>query len=119
MKFMPREVYYFFLGIALTSLVYVFFLPVPQISDLKDDKKLFRIDSIKKVIDSKNDSLKGVIDSLEHLPKETEKVYVNLNQEINRHYANTDTFTNADSLSLLIKSTIQSGRIKSDTQLSD
>lgn len=116
---MPREAYYFFLGIALTSLVYVFYLPAPQITDFKHDKKLLRIDSIKKVIDAKNDSLKGVIDSIWDLPKETELVYINLNEKINSHYATTDTFTNADSLTNIIKRSIHSGRIESNPQLPD
>lgn len=111
---MPREVLFFLIGVAATCLIYVSFYPIPQISDIESDKNLLRIDSIKKVFEAKNDSLKTVLDSISNLPQKTDSIFIDLNKDLQNEYAKTDTFTNADSLALLIKSAIHAGRIKND-----
>ena len=113
-----NQILIFIAGVALGCLLWAF-LPSGDLTPLNEDKNLIRIDSIKTALSAQNDSLNLVLDSLTAIPIHTEIVYIKLNDKINKHYATTDTFTNSDSLSNLIKRSIQLGRIEGNTQLSN
>jgi hypothetical protein len=109
---------YFVYGFASACLIWAFF-PSSEITPLNEDKNLIRIDSIKSALNAKNDSLNIVLDSLTAIPIQTETIYIQLNDKIQNHYATTDTFTNSDSLTNVIKRSIQLGRIEGNPKLSD
>lgn len=104
---------YFVYGFALACLIWAFF-PSSELTPLNEDKRIQRLDSIKATLNASNDSLKEVLDSLITKPKETETIFVNLHNEMERKYTEVNGFTNADSLADVIKRSIQSGRIKAD-----
>lgn len=104
---------YFVYGFALACLIWAFF-PSSEITPLNEDKTIQRLDSLKANLNASNDSLKHVLDSLAAKPKETETIFVNLHNEMQRKYTDVDTFNNADSLADVIKRSIQSGRVKAD-----
>lgn len=108
---MLNNVLIFIAGFGLACVVYTF-LPDDEITPLKDDVNLQRLDSFKTVLNARNDSFKLVIDSLNLQPIKTEKEFIIINEKIKNHYANTDTFTNSDSLTNVIKRAIQLGRVK-------
>jgi len=98
-------------GFGLACVVYLF-IPDDEIASIEGDVNLQRIDSFKTVLTARNDSFKLVIDSLNLQPIKTEKEFIIINEKIKNHYANTDTFTNSDSLTNVIKRSIQLGRVK-------
>ena len=112
-QFTNRTYSYFVYGFALACLIWAFF-PSSEITPLNEDKIIQRLDSIKSTLNASNDSLKQVLDSLATKPKETETIFVNLHNEMERKYTAVDTFTNSDSLINVIKKSIQSGRIKAN-----
>jgi hypothetical protein len=101
---------YFVCGFALACLIWAFF-PSSELTPLNEDKTIVRLDSIKATLNASNDSLKLVLDSLVAKPKETETIFINLQNEMERKYTAVDTFTNADSLTNVIRGSIQSGRV--------
>jgi len=110
---MLNNVLIFVAGFGLACVVYLF-IPDDEITSIKDDVNLQRLDSVKTVLNARNDSFMIVIDSLNLQPIKTEKEFVIINEKINNHYATTDTFTNSDSLANVIKRAIQLGRVKGD-----
>ena len=101
---------YFVYGFALACLIWAFF-PSSELTPLNEDKTIVRLDSAKALLNASNDSLKIVLDSLVAKPKETETIFINLQDEMERKYTAVDTFTNADSLINVIRGSIQSGRV--------
>ena len=101
---------YFVYGFALACLIWAFF-PSSELTPLNEDKTIVRLDSAKALLNASNDSLKLVLDSLVAEPKETETIFINLKDEMERKYTAVDTFTNADSLINVIRGSIQSGRV--------
>ena len=112
-QFTNKHYSYFVYGFALACLIWAFF-PSSELKPLNEDKNIQRLDSIKATLNASNDSLKHVLDSLVAKPKETETIFVNLHNEMQRKYTAVDTFNNADSLINIIKKSIQSERIKAD-----
>ena len=112
-QFTNKTYSYFVYGFALACLIWAFF-PSSELTPLSEDKTIQRLDSIKSTLNASNDSLKHVLDSLVAKPKETETIFVNLHNEMQRKYTTVDNFTNADSLADVIKRSIQSKRIKAD-----
>lgn len=112
-QFTNKNYSYFVYGFALACLIWAFF-PSSELTPLNEDKTIQRLDSIKATLNASNDSLKEVLDSLITKPKETETIFVNLHNEMERKYTEVNGFTNADSLADVIKRSIQSGRIKAD-----
>jgi len=112
-QFTNKHYSYFVYGFALACLIWAFF-PSSELTPLNEDKTIQRLDSIKATLNASNDSLKQVLDSLIAKPKETETIFVNLHNEMERKYTEVNGFTNADSLADVIKRSIQSGRIKAD-----
>ena len=104
---------YFVYGFALACLIWAFF-PSSELTPLNEDKTIQRLDSIKATLNASNDSLKHVLDSLAAKPKQTETIFVNLQNEMERKYTSVDNFNNADSLINIIKKSIQSERVKGD-----
>ena len=112
-QFTNKHYSYFVYGFALACLIWAFF-PSSKLTPLNEDKDIQRLDSAKALLNASNDSLKHVLDSLASKPKETETIYVNLHNEMQRKYTEVDGFTDADSLADVIKRSIQSERIKAD-----
>lgn len=112
-QFTNKHYAYFVYGFALACLIWAFF-PSSELTPLNEDKTIQRLDSIKATLNASNDSLKQVLDSLITKPKETETIFVNLHNEMERKYTEVNGFTDADSLADVIKRSIQSGRIKAD-----
>ena len=108
---MLNNVLIFIAGFGLACIVYLF-IPDNKIVSIEDDVNLQRIDSFKTVLTARNDSFMIVIDSLNLQPIKTEKEFIIINEKIKNHYANTDNFTNSDSLTNVIKRSIQLGRVK-------
>jgi chromosome condensin MukBEF ATPase and DNA-binding subunit MukB len=112
-QFTNKHYSYFVYGFALACLIWAFF-PPSELKPLNEDKNIQRLDSAKALLNASNDSLKHVLDSLAAKPKETETIFVNLHNEMQRKYTAVDTFNNADSLINVIRGSIQSGRVKAD-----
>lgn len=112
-RFTNKHYSYFVYGFALACLIWAFF-PSSEITPLNEDKNIQRLDSAKALLNASNDSLKHVLDSLVAKPKETETIFVNLHNEMERKYTEVDGFTDADSLADVIKRSIQSERIKAN-----
>ena len=110
-QFTNKSYSYFVYGFALACLIWAFF-PSSELTPLNEDKTIQRLDSIKANLNASNDSLKHALDSLAAKPKETETIFVNLQNEMQRKYTEVDTFNNADSVINVIKRSIQSGRVK-------
>jgi hypothetical protein len=112
-QFTNKTYSYFVYGFALACLIWAFF-PSSELTPLNEDKNIQRLDSIKATLNASNDSLKHVLDSLASKPKQTETIFVNLHNEMQRKYTEVDNYTNADSLINVIKKSIQSRRVKGD-----
>lgn len=112
-QFTNKTYSYFVYGFALACLIWAFF-PSSELTPLNEDKNIQRLDSAKALLNASNDSLKHVLDSLAAKPKQTETIFVNLQNEMERKYTEVDTFNNADSLINIIKKSIQSRRVKGD-----
>ena len=111
-----KQYSYFAYGFALACLIWAFFSS-SELTPLNEDKTIQRLDSAKALLNASHDSLKLVLDSLVAKPKQTETIFVNLQNEMERKYTAVDTFTNADSLINIIKKSIQSGRVKGDKKV--